>query len=104
MIARIWHAWAKPENVARYRQHFTASVRPHVEELPGFCGHYVLERIGAGETEIVVVTLWDSLDSIAAFTGPDTRRAVVEDAAAAVLSRFDHHVEHYAVASATPSH
>lgn len=97
MIARIWHAWAKPENVARYRQHFTTSVRPHVEALSGFCGHYVLERIGSGEVEIVVVTLWDSFASIAAFTGPDTRRAVVEDAAAAALSRFDDHVDHYEV-------
>ncbi|HEX6957691.1 MAG TPA: antibiotic biosynthesis monooxygenase [Ferrovibrio sp.] len=98
MIARIWQGWTTPDKVAAYRRHFTTSVQPHLQTLDGFRGCYLLESIGQRETAITAVTFWESLDAIKAFAGEDICRANVEDAAAAVLVRYNTTVEHHEVA------
>lgn len=102
MIARIWRGWTAADKAAAYRRHFQTSVQPHLEALAGFRGCHLLESIGKEETEIMTVTFWDSLDAIRAFAGEDISRAKVEDAAAAVLVRYNTIAEHYDVAVQAP--
>jgi hypothetical protein len=47
--------------------------------------------------EFVVQTYWESMQAIAQFAGPNPEVAVVEPAARAALSSFDHIVLHYEV-------
>ena len=47
------------------------------------------------------LTLWESLDSIAAFAGNDIATAIVEPEARAVLADFDDFAGHYEVAFTT---
>jgi hypothetical protein len=49
--------------------------------------------------EFVVLTRWESFDSIRSFAGTQLDRAVVEPAAAAALTDFDHSVQHYEILS-----
>ena len=98
MIARLWQSSATPENVLNYREHFRSSVLPHVEKLPGFRGCLLLEELADGESGIMALTLWESLDSVKAFSGENISSAVVEEAAAAVLSRYNLTVDHFNVA------
>ena len=51
-----------------------------------------------GATEFIALTLWESRQSIEAFTGPDISKSVVEPEARAVLSAFDDFATHYDVA------
>ena len=44
------------------------------------------------------MTLWDSPQSIEAFTGPDIARSIVEPEGQAALSDFDDFATHYEVA------
>jgi hypothetical protein len=97
MIARIWRGWARGDNVARYRRHFEETVRPHLAELPGFCGCLLLEEAEGDETAITAITLWRALGDIHAFAGDDIVTARIEPAARAVLSRFEGSVRHCAV-------
>jgi mannose-6-phosphate isomerase-like protein (cupin superfamily) len=99
MIARRWTARAKGSDEAdAYVAHFEGRVRPHLERTDGFLGA-TLERIqDDGETEIVVVTRWGSMDAIRAFAGEDVDLAVVEPEARGVLSTFDSRVRHIEVA------
>ena len=99
MIARIWHGAAEGGQAEAYRRHFATRVVPHLKELAGHQGAYLLERAVGGEVEFTAVTLWESMDRILAFTGPDPSVAIVEPAARAVLVRFDEFATHYEAAS-----
>jgi heme-degrading monooxygenase HmoA len=100
MIARIWRAAATPAGAAAYAKHFHDSVRPSLLGLDGYRHAYLLNRSDSDDfVEIQVITLWESLDSIRAFTGDDREltAAVVEPAAQAVLTSFDTTADHYEV-------
>lgn len=99
MIARIWRAAATTEGAAAYTKHFHGSVLPELQGLDGFREAYLLNSQDGVTVEIQVISLWDSLDSIRAFTGDDREltTAVVEPAAQAVLTSFDDTVRHHEV-------
>jgi mannose-6-phosphate isomerase-like protein (cupin superfamily) len=99
VIARRWTGRAAGvEQADAYVAHFEGAVRPELERTDGFVGATV-ERVQDGdETEIVVVTRWESMEAIRAFAGEDVEQAVVAPEARAVLSRFDDRVRHIELA------
>ena len=94
MIARAWRGTAQAGAAGAYLQHFRDEVQPALRRLPGHRGAQVLVR----ESEILVLTFWESMDAVRAFAGNDPDRAVVEPQARAVLAAFDGFVRHYEVA------
>ncbi len=105
MIVRIWRGQvATAENVEEYRRHVTGNVLPKLADIAGHRGAYLLQRgTEGGETEFLVVTLWDSIEAVRAFAGDRVEAAVVEPEAEAVLSDFDDFVRHYEVAHGASS-
>jgi heme-degrading monooxygenase HmoA len=103
-IARRWRGWAEGRAEAdAYVAHFESSVRPQLERTAGFLDA-TLERVqDDARIEIVVVTLWASMNAIRAFAGDDIEAAVVEPAARAVLADFDSRVRHIELADETRS-
>lgn len=102
MIARIWRAEATHGGAAAYTKHFNDSVLPSLRALPGHRHAYLLNRdAGEGITEIHVISLWESLDAIRAFTGDgqDLTTAIVEPEAQAVLTDYERTVRHHEVMS-----
>jgi hypothetical protein len=98
-IVRVWKGYGTPAGVDRYcREHFQNSVLPHLRSIDGFVEARVLTRAGRDETEVVVATIWASLDSVKAFAGENYEAAVVEPVVRELLSRFDDRVTHFAVA------
>jgi hypothetical protein len=57
----------------------------------------VLQRDDGDLVEILVMTMWKSMDDVRRFTGDDPVQAVVEPEARAVLSDYDATVRHYAL-------
>jgi hypothetical protein len=100
VILRVWRAYAESSSADRYPRHLLGKVRPELERIAGFRGLLVVTRQHRDEVEYVVQTLWDSMDAIRTFAGPNPERAVVEPPAAAMLLRFDELVDHYQVLSA----
>ena len=98
MIARTWRGSATTANAAAYERHFTTRVAPHLKDIPGNRGAYLLRRGSGDRGEVVAVTPWDSIDAIKAFAGPRPEVAMVEPEARAVLSEFDDFATHYEVA------
>jgi hypothetical protein len=45
-----------------------------------------------------VLTLWDSMEAIRRFAGPEPNKAVIEPEARAALASFDEYVTHFEVA------
>ena len=99
MIARRSTAHATgSEQADAYVAHFEDRVRPRLESTNGFLGATLEQIQDDGQTEIVVVTRWESMDAIRAFAGEDVALAAVDPEARAVLSKFDRQVQHIEIA------
>lgn len=96
MIARVWKGHVRPGQTQTYLDHLEERVIPELRKIPGFRGMRVLHRADA-DSEVVVTTMWESMDAIRAFSGADPRVAVVAPEAQAVMSSYDTHADHYEV-------
>jgi heme-degrading monooxygenase HmoA len=101
MICRLWRARATPQGANEYRRHFSERVVPHLGNIDGYAGAYLLERTEEAHVEIRVATLWRSVDAVRRFAGADIEAAVVEPEAQAVLTDYDTTVRHYAITAGT---
>jgi len=105
MIARLWSARSTPQLSTAYIEYFTQNVLPELQAIHGYVSAQVLTTTNAHEVEILVQTVWQSLDAITAFAGPDREAAVVHPAAAALLTTYDRRVRHFELAlSASSQH
>lgn len=100
MVVRAWRGYGAVTEGEAYPRHLLRSVRPKLEQLPGFRGLYLLRRREPEEIEFLVLTLWESMDAVRAFAGEQPELAVVEPEARAALVRFDNMVDHYEVLAA----
>ncbi len=98
MIARFWTAEVAKGRAHVYADHLKSRVLPELREIDGYRGSRLLERETNNGVEIVVVTFWESLDSIRRFAGSDAERAVVSDDVVSLFLRYDRSVRHYTVA------
>lgn len=95
MIVRVWRGWTQTAQAGAYASHLEHEVLPKLRSIRGFRGAYLLRREASGEVEFVVQTLWESMEAVRAFAGPDPDIAVVHEDARKVLSRYDATVSHY---------
>ena len=97
MVLRMWRARSTASGAADYVQHATTKVFPKIRAIEGHRGEYLLRREVEDGTELVVLTLWESMEAVRRFAGPDPEKAVVEPEAQAVLTSFDDYVTHFEV-------
>ena len=96
MIGRVWRGWAKPELADSYEELLTKETLPALHRVEGYKGTYFMRRtLDTGEVEFVEITFWDSMESIIAFAGEDSTKAVVPQDTQAFLTRFDERSVHY---------
>ena len=98
MIARLWRGTATMAKADAYQRHFTTAVAPHLKEIAGSHGGYLLRREAEGKVEFLAVTLWDSIETVKKFAGPDPEVAIVEPEGRAALASFDEFARHYEIA------
>ena len=101
MIARIWTAAARPDCIAAYVTYLREKTFPQLRSIPGHRGAYVLRRPSNDDLHVTVITLWESLDAVARFSGADVEAAVVPPEAQALLISWDARATHWDVAYAT---
>jgi heme-degrading monooxygenase HmoA len=97
MVARHWRGWTKPENADAYEKLLKETVLPGLKKIPGYCGGYILRNDGPDEAEFVVLNLFESLDAVRRFAGPDFTVAVFEPEARKLLSKVEPLATHYEV-------
>jgi hypothetical protein len=97
MIARHWRGWTKAANADGYEMFLKQKVLPGLRAIRGYQGGYILRRDGAEESEFVVINLFDSLEAVKQFAGPDYTVPVFEPEARALLSRIENFAAHYVV-------
>jgi uncharacterized protein YciI/heme-degrading monooxygenase HmoA len=96
-IARIWKAKTSPVKFPEYMEHLTKKVFPSLQLIQGHRGAYLLKRASGDGIDITVMTLWESMQAVKQFAGPNPEAAVVEPTARAVLEHFDDFVQHFDV-------
>jgi heme-degrading monooxygenase HmoA len=101
MIARHWRGWTKPANADAYERLLRDNVLPGLERIKGYRGGYVLRSDGPDEAEFVVVNLFESLEAVRQFAGPDYDVPVFEPEARRLLSRVEPIARHYEVRVST---
>jgi heme-degrading monooxygenase HmoA len=98
-VVRVWKGYGTSGGVQRYcDDHFAKTVLPQLRALSGFESATVLVRPVGHETEVVVATVWASMQSVKTFAGDDHDAAVVEPVVRTLLDHFDTRVTHFNVA------
>ena len=97
MIARHWRGLVKRERADAYVEHLQSQTLPQLVQLAGFHDARVLRRELPQGVEFLVVTIWESLDSIRAFAGNDVESAVVPPEARDMMIEYDRAARHYDV-------
>jgi heme-degrading monooxygenase HmoA len=85
MISRHWQGIARREDADRYIAHFQSDTFPQLASLAGFIRATILRREVAEGTQFQVVTVWESLEAIRAFSGSDAETAVVPPMAQSMM-------------------
>jgi heme-degrading monooxygenase HmoA len=97
MIARLWRGVtpeAKSEAYLDYLQETGVKV---CRATPGSRGVFVLRRLRPGGAEFLFVSLWESMEAIRRFAGPEVEKAVYYPADAEYLLEMEPGVAHYEV-------
>lgn len=101
MIARHWRGWTNINNADNYEKLLKEVVLPGLKSLEGYRGGYILREDGPVEVEFVVVNLFDSLEAVKRFAGPEYGVPVFEPEARRLLSRTEPIAKHYEVREST---
>jgi heme-degrading monooxygenase HmoA len=97
MFIREWRGRAEQAEAVRYPEYFRREVIRQLRQAPGFQGGYLSRRDVGDQVEFLVLTRWNSMDSIREFTGSVADHAVIDPGAIATLVAYDHSVRHYEV-------
>ena len=100
MIARVWRGWTRAENADAYEKLLREIVYPGLQAIDGYAGGYILRHDNRNETEFVTVNLFESLDAVKAFAGPNYEVPVFEPEARHLLSKVEPIARHYDVRKA----
>ena len=95
MISRQWRGLARPETAQACVEHLKNETFPAIRKLPGFCNATILRRDVPEGVEFLVVTEWESVESIRAFAGAHADAAVVPQAVRDMMIEYDRVVRHY---------
>jgi heme-degrading monooxygenase HmoA len=104
MIMRQWKGRVPAEKAADYIKFLNTSGFKDYAETPGNLAVYAFQRTEAGVTEIVLVTLWESIEAIKRFAGEDYEKAHYYHKGKDFLLEFEPLVKHYDVAFASLKH
>ena len=99
MIAHLWRGWTSIEKADAYEKLLREQVLPGLQRIDGYRGGYILRQEGSDEVEFVVMNLFESLEAVRAFAGPDYSVPVFDPQARQLLFKVEPLARHYEVKS-----
>jgi heme-degrading monooxygenase HmoA len=76
VIARIWKGWTRGSDTNEYVRYLLETGIKEYKATAGNRGAFILHRPRGGRTEFVMLSFWDSLDSVRTFAGDSTEQAI----------------------------
>ena len=98
MIARIWHGLVPESKSDDYLENHRKNVISACHSIEGNKGVYIFRRNEEGKTHILLLTLWDSIDSIRNFAGDEIEKARYYPEDRNYLLELEPFVAHYELA------
>ena len=95
MIARIWKGEVPLDRADEYLTRMREVALPDYRSTEGNRGAFTLRRLHGDRAEFLMLTFWDSLDSIKAFAGQDVDAAKYYGFDAGVLLEMVPNVDHF---------
>lgn len=96
-IMRIWRGETPTSRAAEYLERMTPVALADYTRVAGNRGAWVLSRAQGDVTEVITLSLWESMESIRAFAGDDLDRAKYYDFDPDYLVSLPPTVEHWEV-------
>lgn len=97
MIARMWIGETLASDADAYFEYLEKTGVKECKAIKGNQGVWLLRRIHDGKAKFVFISLWDSFESIKAFSGPEYEEAVYYPEDKKYLLKLDPQVTHYEV-------
>ena len=76
MILRSWRGTVRTEDLDTYVRYVRETGIKGLRETDGNQGAWILTRETDGRSDLLVLSLWDSVEAVYAFAGDDPDRAV----------------------------
>jgi heme-degrading monooxygenase HmoA len=87
MIARIWQGRTRPGMGKAYYEYLESTGLKDYRATKGLEQILILSRNLGDQTEYVLITLWDDMDAVRRFAGPDRRKPSIIRRTAAILQK-----------------
>ncbi|HEY5615290.1 MAG TPA: antibiotic biosynthesis monooxygenase [Bacteroidota bacterium] len=97
MIARIWRGRVPASKADSYHEYLKKTGLDDYRLTPGNKGVTVLRRVKGDEAEFLLITLWDSYESIKKFAGAGYEKARYYPEDKDFLLEFEPNVSHFDV-------
>lgn len=102
MVARTWRGRTRAGDREGYAEYLERTGCQDLRETPGNRGVFVFCRTEGDVAEFMLVSLWDSVESIRGFAGPDPSLARYYPEDPRFLLEMEPRVTHFDVVSAPP--
>jgi heme-degrading monooxygenase HmoA len=100
MILRSWRGAVGAADSERYLAHQGETGVRDYRETEGNLGVLVLKRDRGDLVEVITLSLWESMDAVKGFAGPEPERARFYGGDDDLLVEKDLHADHYEVIEA----
>ena len=97
MIARVWHGRTKATDADDYLDYLHRTGIPDYQATPGNQGVYILRSSDGDIADFILLSLWESRESIKDLTGGDIEKASYYPEDERYLLEFKETVKHYDV-------
>jgi heme-degrading monooxygenase HmoA len=97
MIARIWHGTTPAAKADDYLALLQRTGIPDYQATPGNQGVFVLRRLEGEAAHFLLISLWSSMEAIAAFAGAEVEQARYYPEDPDFLLELEPQVTHYEV-------
>lgn len=99
MIARIWRGVTRESDKDTYFAYLQETGLKEYAAISGNRGVWTLRRVADSKCEFTLISLWDSIEAIKAFAGPDPEKAGFYPEDDKFLIERGLRVQHYEVMS-----
>lgn len=103
MIARIWHGITPASKADEYVEFLHQSGVRDYQATEGNRGVHLLRRIEGDQAHFLILTFWDSVESIRIFAGEEYEKARYYPEDEEYLLEFEETVTHYERVFSSPS-
>jgi heme-degrading monooxygenase HmoA len=98
VIARTWRGAVRAPDAEAYAGYIRATGLRAYATTPGNLGAWLLYRVEGDRAEVLTMSLWESMEAIHGFAGPDAARAVFYPEDDRYLVERDLEARHWVVA------